>query len=180
MMVYASTLFLVLGILIILLTGLATGFFAGKIMMLFTSLVKSVRTDKSQQGVKMASKSRSSIRILLVDDEQMVLEYVQLLLEGAGYTVLAADTPQAALQLSSKAEHIDLLVSDVVMPRMSGPELHKLLLESRPGLRVLFMSGYPDVAKSLCGRTDNSVSFIAKPVTSESLLKKVSAALTKK
>ena len=128
----------------------------------------------------MASKSRSSKRILLVDDEQMVLEYVQLLLEGAGYTVLAADNPQAALKLSSETGHIDLLVSDVVMPKMSGPELHQALLQSRPGLKVLFMSGYPDVAKALCGTTGNSVSFIAKPVTSESLLKKVASALREK
>lgn len=128
----------------------------------------------------MTSKSRSSARILLVDDERMVLDYVQLLLEGAGYNVLAADTPQAALQLSLKAGDIDLLVADVVMPEMSGPELHKNILETRPGLKVLFMSGYPDAAKSLCSTNDNSVSFIAKPVTSESLLKKVSAALMKK
>ncbi len=114
---------------------------------------------------------------MLVDDEPMILGYVQILLEGAGYTVLAADSPEAALQLSLKAGHIDLMVSDVVMPKMNGHELHMRLLESRPGLKVLFMSGYPDVAKSLCEITDDSVSFIAKPVTSEALLKKVLTAL---
>jgi DNA-binding NtrC family response regulator len=125
----------------------------------------------------METKSRSAPKIILVDDERLVLDYVQILLEAAGYTVLAADSPEAALKLSLKAGHVDLLVTDVAMPHMNGPQLYERLRESRPGLKVLFMSGYPDAAKSLCNLSDNSVRFVEKPVTSEALLKKVAAVL---
>jgi PAS domain S-box-containing protein len=79
--------------------------------------------------------------ILLVEDNEMVRNLVQELLTQRGFLVLAADEPLQALELSKQCG-IDLLVTDVVMPNMTGPKLHARLLESHPGLKVLYMSGY--------------------------------------
>jgi CheY-like chemotaxis protein len=119
------------------------------------------------------SKSHSAARILVVEDSRPILDFVQFLLEGAGHTVLATEFPEEALILAGGDETIDLLVSDVVMPQMSGPELYERLLEARPGLKVLFMSGYPDSVEILRKEDDNTVDFIAKPFTSEAFLKHV-------
>ena len=82
--------------------------------------------------------------ILLAEDEASVREFVREVLTGAGYHVLDGGAPTDALALA--AAHpgpIHLLLSDVVMPQLSGPELASRLHASRPGVPVLFMSGYP-------------------------------------
>ncbi len=98
----------------------------------------SVPSDDSRRG---------SETILLVDDETHVRELVAQLLQASGYTVLAAADPAAALELSDRHPGpIDLLLTDVMMPEMSGQELCQRLMNLRPRTRVLYMSGYADEA----------------------------------
>jgi CheY-like chemotaxis protein len=84
----------------------------------------------------------ASQTVLVVDDEPLVRGLVRAVLESDGYTVVEADGPQRALELArSHPERIDLVLTDVMMPRMPGTELAPLLQASRPGVPVLFMSG---------------------------------------
>ncbi len=74
----------------------------------------------------------------------MVREMVREMLEASGFTVFAAAGPKAAIGLfADKSLRIDLLVSDVVMPDMNGPELYEQLVMKIPGLKVIYISGYP-------------------------------------
>lgn len=107
----------------------------------------------------------------------MVVDFVQIVLEGVGHTVLVVQTPEAALELAREHQEIDLLLSDVVMPLMSGPELYKRILELRAGLKVLFMSGYPDAAETIREAVNVPVNLIVKPFTSKALINRVSAIL---
>jgi DNA-binding response OmpR family regulator len=81
--------------------------------------------------------------ILVVDDTAVVLEAVSLILKNAGFTVLSASSPEEAIQISLDfAGTIHLLLTDVMMPRMSGPELADKLVAQRTKLRVMMMTGY--------------------------------------
>jgi len=89
---------------------------------------------------------RGSETILLVEDERPVRELVQRVLENAGYRVLPASLPSEAEALLAREQRVDLLLSDVVMPEMSGFQLAARVCDSRPNLRTLFMSGYSHAA----------------------------------
>jgi PAS domain S-box-containing protein len=113
--------------------------------------------------------------VLVVDDEQAVRELVTTLLEERGYAVLgAADGPAAAALLEGEGR-IDLLVTDVGLPGFDGWRLAALARARRPGLPVLFMTGYADNAPAVDGETD--VAVITKPFTLEALASEVSAKL---
>ena len=116
---------------------------------------------------------RGSETILLVDDEEGVRKLVQAVLKSNGYEVLEAANGSAALSVYEKNGHkIDLVLTDVVMPHMSGFELGKQLGARAPGLKVLYMSGYRDNA---IGATSGEapVAFLHKPFTPDALLSKV-------
>jgi hypothetical protein len=116
--------------------------------------------------------------ILVVDDDAGLRALVSLLVAEAGYRVLAAGSPAEALGLASQERFpIELLLTDVVMPGMSGPELAKRLASQRPGLRVLYMSGYED--KTVVERTGRrrADDLLAKPFTPDDLLARVEAAI---
>jgi len=115
--------------------------------------------------------------ILLVEDEGSVRKLVARVLRSKGYQVLEATTGEEALAVSAKhAEAIHLLLTDLVMPRMSGRELALALSKLRATLRVLFMSGYTDEAV-MHQVEDPDVGFIHKPFTPAMLAQKVRAAL---
>jgi two-component system cell cycle sensor histidine kinase/response regulator CckA len=81
--------------------------------------------------------------ILVVDDMPVVLSGVSSILKKAGFTVLSASSPEEAIKISQEfTGTIDLLLSDVMMPNMSGPDLAKKLVEQRKELRVMLMTGY--------------------------------------
>jgi len=115
--------------------------------------------------------SSSSATIVLVDDEPLFRSAVARLLGAAGYHVLAAAGPEQALSLLSAASaSISLLISDVNMPRMDGVELAQRATTLQPGLRTLFVCGYPSET------LDNiplGAHFLEKPFTHEELLRSV-------
>ena len=95
-------------------------------------------------------------------------------LEGAGYAVLEAPAPEAALRLS--AEHrgrIHLMVTDVVMPGMSGREVVRALSPARPDMKVLYLSGYTDEAIVRHGMLEPGLAFLQKPFSPSALRRKV-------
>ncbi|MEW6545018.1 MAG: PAS domain-containing protein [Nitrospirota bacterium] len=121
---------------------------------------------------------RGTETILLVEDEPAIRELVSTELAALGYTVLAARHGFEALLVSNSHEGpIHLLLADVVMPQMSGPELAERLTSSRPDLRVLYMSGYGSESIVHHGIIDPGTAFLQKPFTQETLASKVRAVL---
>jgi signal transduction histidine kinase len=111
--------------------------------------------------------------ILLVEDEPQVRAVVRRTLERAGYAVVVAQDPHEAVRIAEAAGPIDLLLTDVVMPYMNGRELAERVRSRRPGVRVLFTSGYTDDAILRHGVLDEGVPFLQKPITPASLMRSV-------
>ncbi|MGH3103162.1 MAG: PAS domain S-box protein, partial [Gaiellaceae bacterium] len=112
--------------------------------------------------------------VLLVEDEAIVRSLVREMLERAGYTVLeAADGDEAAALADEHAGAIDLLMTDVVMPGVGGQQLAARMLQERPGLRVLFTSGYTEAAIMHHGVLAPDTAFLEKPFTAVDLGRKV-------
>jgi PAS domain S-box-containing protein len=112
--------------------------------------------------------------ILLVEDEDVVRELVREVLDMNGYTVLESrNGPEALALAAAHAGRIHLMLTDLVMPRMSGRELAEKLGPQRPDMRVLYMSGYTDDTVLHHGIVDPGVSFLQKPFRAEALARKV-------
>ena len=105
--------------------------------------------------------------ILVVDDEEVVRSVVRGMLESEGYTILDTGDPQHALRIA-REQPVHLLLTDVVMPLMKGPELAAKLLAVSPSTRILLMSAYPMSQVAASGRA-----FISKPFSVQSLNDKV-------
>jgi hypothetical protein len=117
---------------------------------------------------------RGSETILLVEDDETVRALARRILEGCGYLVLEAQSAGDALVLCEKHKgNIDVLLTDVVMPRMSGRELAERLGSLRPDMRVLYMSGYTDDAVIRHGIRNSDVAFLQKPITPHALTSKL-------
>ncbi len=119
------------------------------------------------------SASRGSETVLIVEDDPSVLRLAERILAGAGYRTLVAAGPAEARAFSASDEPIHLLLSDVVMPQRSGPELAAEIVALRPGLKLLFMSGYPEKQVTARGDLDFAAAFLAKPFTDTTLLRSV-------
>jgi signal transduction histidine kinase/ActR/RegA family two-component response regulator len=116
--------------------------------------------------------------VLLVEDEESVRKLARRALEASGYTVLPAASPLEALEIAARHQgHLDLLLTDVMMPDLNGRQLADRLTASRPGLAVLFMSGYAEDAIVHHGRLDPDTAFLQKPFAPETLAHKVRAML---
>jgi two-component system cell cycle sensor histidine kinase/response regulator CckA len=129
-------------------------------------LVGAAGTSLSQNG--------GSETVLLVEDEESVRQLVRETLESKGYKVLEADNGEAALRIvSNYSDKIDMLITDVVMPGMSGRELSARLCASRPQTKVLYLSGYTEDAIGHEGVVDPDTAFLQKPFTLQMLSRKV-------
>jgi len=112
--------------------------------------------------------------LLLVEDDEMVRNLARRMLEARGYTVLSASRGEDALGVVERHDGpIDLLVTDVVMPGMSGRSVAQRLLELRPGLKVLYLSGYTDDAIVRHGMLEPGIAFLQKPFSADALARKV-------
>jgi two-component system cell cycle sensor histidine kinase/response regulator CckA len=125
-----------------------------------------------------ASSLHGTETILLVEDEESVRRLARRVLVGKGYQVLEAETVDHALHIArTHPGKMDLLVTDVVMPGLNGLALYRRLLEWRPGLKVLFMSGHNENVITRHGVLDEGLHFLPKPFRVEDLASKVRAVL---
>jgi PAS domain S-box-containing protein len=138
-------------------------------------------TDQVTSPAELSANSpvrRGEETILLVEDEQALREVTRRILKGAGYRVVVAENGPKAL--AAAGEHygsIDLLLSDVIMPQMPGPQLATQLLEVRPSMRVLLMSGFAQPILDSGGHLDAGMALIEKPFSGPGLLAKVAQTL---
>jgi CheY-like chemotaxis protein len=122
--------------------------------------------------------ARGSGTVLVVEDEEGIRRLTLTVLAARGYEVLtAADGIEALDIAASRSGAIDLLVTDVVMPRMNGAELAARMTSLRPGIRVLFISGYAEAALAHQGRLEPGVDLLQKPFDPATLAERVRRAL---
>jgi len=134
-------------------------------------------SDGAAQAVQVES-LRGTESVLLVEDDDQVRQALRLILERNGYDVIDARSSGEALLLAERSNRqIHLLVTDVVMLHMSGPELAERLKRTHPAMCVLYLSGYPDNAVGDQGALTGA--FIEKPVVPDSLLRRVREVLGK-
>ena len=124
------------------------------------------------------ARARRTGTILVVEDDNGVRRFAGRVLETAGYTVLAAPNGVAAVELSLEVP-VDLLLTDVVMPGMSGRDVAARLTAARPGLKVIYMSGHTDKGIVHDGVLEPGIEFLGKPFSAEALLTAVDSSLTR-
>jgi two-component system, cell cycle sensor histidine kinase and response regulator CckA len=113
-------------------------------------------------------------RVLVVEDEEGIRRIVKRVLERNGYEVIVADSPPMAVELAERfSGRIDVLLTDVVMPQLSGPEVAARVRLSHPETRVLYMSGYTDDVMAEHGIVTEVQDYLPKPFTAEDLLQRV-------
>jgi len=137
-------------------------------------LRKTTSDETTNKPVELANGHGESI--LLVEDEVSVRKLIKSTLEASGYKVVSADSPQEACAMVPDF-HFDLLISDVVMPAMSGPEMVRKILAKAEGLRVIFISGYTYDSMARHGLKLQPLYLLQKPFTTSDLVEKVQQAL---
>jgi len=120
------------------------------------------------------ARRRGRETLLVVEDEQVILQVARSWLTKLGYRVLGASDGVEALEVAAQASGpIDLLVTDVVMPRLGGRELARRLTELRPAMKVLYMSGYAENALAFGGVLSEGIDFIQKPYSLDALAARI-------
>jgi CheY-like chemotaxis protein len=136
------------------------------------SLSRPTGGDPSDASAR--SRERGSATVLVVEDDAEVADFVRYVLDSHGYRVITVGDGEAALALVERAgEPIDLVLSDLVLPRMNGRDVTTQLVRICPSLRVLHMSGYPGDLVDRPGELGPRVAFLPKPFTAEMLARKV-------
>jgi len=124
---------------------------------------------------KMSGKPKTGTEtVLITEDEEDYLISCKIILEKLGYTVLTANTPEYAIDIAQNhTENIDLLITDVVMPKMNGKELVKKIHSIRPDMKYLYMSGYTANVIAHHGVLEKGVNFLQKPFSIKTVAEKV-------
>jgi two-component system, cell cycle sensor histidine kinase and response regulator CckA len=131
---------------------------------------------ESANAVTKSLRPAKTIVVMLVEDDDSVRRVAGEILTTAGYTILQAKNGQEALLLAErKAAAISVLIADVIMPEMSGPDVAKRLLRLHPQLRTIFISGYPENVLRNRQVVPNA-SYLRKPFSVEALMRAVSKA----
>ena len=125
----------------------------------------------------MKSDPARPISVLIVDDEEPVRKFVERVMVDAGYTTAQASDGVEALEVASKLESLDILVTDVMMPQMLGDELARRLRQSEPGIKVLYLTGYSDRLFKEKVTLWQDEAFLDKPCGVQGLLQAVSLLL---
>ncbi len=116
--------------------------------------------------------------ILVVEDDDVLRELIPVMIERLGYQVISAPGPAVALELCTDSEQaFDLLLTDVIMPGMSGRQLRDAVMKLRPGIRVLYMSGYTSDIISAKGVLEAGIHFIQKPFSLKELAQKLATVM---
>lgn len=132
-------------------------------------------TNRSQKNQQLDLTGTESV--LLVEDEDIVRNFTALSLQEKGYSVITAVSPKIALEIVKGGFKADLLITDVILPKMNGKELAEQIIVHIPEIEVLFISGYTDQSIEKHGILDEGINFLQKPFNNESLLRKVKQVL---
>jgi signal transduction histidine kinase len=151
---------------------------SGTIFKIYFRKIKKVAEESSTK--KIPAMESGTETILVVDDEASIRKLVRDTLEPLGYKILeAANGEEALAYYRDNHDTIDLLLTDVVMPKMTGKKLAELLLQEYPGLKILYMSGYTDNVITHKGILDRGIHFLNKPLVPSILTKKIREVLGK-
>ena len=136
------------------------------------------KIESETSEMEQAISHGSGATILLVEDDEIIRSLTRQMLEENGYRVLAASDGLSALNsIQSNSGHFDLVLTDVVMKGMSGPEMVRQLSQTRPDLKVIYMSGYTGELISEQDFSQPGMVLLEKPFTRSSLLKTVEQSL---
>ena len=138
------------------------------------SVLATIRSHAA--GLKVRA-SRAPVRVLIVDDEPPILDFVGRVLRDAGYVTAVAASGADALRVAAELDHIDLLLTDFRMPQMNGDELARRLRAADPDLRVLYLTGFADHLFLDKGNLWDGEAYLDKPCSVKGLLEAVSLAL---
>ncbi|HTR00842.1 MAG TPA: ATP-binding protein [Candidatus Acidoferrum sp.] len=131
-------------------------------------------TANVQPAMRPSVSGATSETVLVVEDEEQLVKLIVRVLRAKGYNVLFARNGAEALAVSGNYLHrIDMLLTDVIMPQMSGKQLATELVKQRPGIKVLYVSGYTDNSIVHHGILDEGVAFLQKPFSHDALARKV-------
>lgn len=141
-------------------------------------LMRSFEEIEEREEIAETIPARGKGTVLVVEDEEELLSFINTTLESRGYTTLHTTSPQKALKLCAEMTgNLDLLITDVIMPEMNGKELQKKVQKLFPRTKTLFISGYTADVVAERGILEKEMSFLQKPFTPMVLLRKVYAVL---
>jgi two-component system cell cycle sensor histidine kinase/response regulator CckA len=139
-------------------------------------MVVEAAAESPRHAERSAELPRGSETILVVEDDASLREVACEFLQSSGYTVISAESPGQALRLAeSHNGSIDFLLTDVILPKMNGRELATRLIKARPGMKVLYVSGYADgiVREGVHGPLEEGLAFLQKPYTRDVVTRKI-------
>ncbi|HKI90661.1 MAG TPA: ATP-binding protein, partial [Gaiellaceae bacterium] len=153
--------------------GVRTALGKGTSITVYLPAVSGEVSEAGDDAVPESADHHGRESVLLVEDEEPVRDLVQRVLERAGYRVRAAALPSDALRVLEDGEHVDLLLTDVVMPEMSGYQLAARVLRVHPEIRTLFISGYAHAAAQAALSVDGDAVLLQKPFAPSELARAV-------
>jgi CheY-like chemotaxis protein len=132
-----------------------------------------VEEETEISGLGDADRARTNEVVLVVEDEYVVRELIVEVLRELGYITLEAEDGPGALRILDSTRHIDLVISDIGLPGLNGRQIIDASRETRPALKVLFMTGYAESAAIAAGFLEPGMSMITKPFAMEALAAKI-------